>query len=216
MDLLGREALGVGGDEEAGEPLGARARLGLGEDHRDVREVAERDPHLLAVELPAASRSSPRGCAGWRRRSRCRARSGRSSRGTRPSTAWAASAAFAPRSPRSRSTCRRARSGPRRRCGRPSRRGRSARRSGRSRCSRGRGRRTPRRPARRDSPSRRASTRARGRTCRRGRSARARSTTSLSTKSRAVSEISFCSSVRSRFTGRPLPGRCRARSRWRS
>ncbi len=72
--------------------------------------------------------------------------------------------------PTSRSSRRPARSAPRRRCGRRSRRGRPARRSARSRCSRGRGRRTPRRPARRGSRPRRACSPARGRSGRRGRS----------------------------------------------
>ena len=130
--------------------------VGLGEDQRHLGEVAERDPHLLAADRPAARRSSSRGCAGWRRRSRCRARSGRSSRAPRPSRAAAATAASAPRCPSARSSRRPARSAPRRRCGRRSRRGRPARRSGRSRGSRGRGRRTLRRPARRGSRPRRA------------------------------------------------------------
>ena len=103
--------------------------------------------------------------------------------------------ASAPPSPSARSSRQPARSAPRPRCGRRSRRGRPARRSGRSRCSRGRGRRTPRRPARRGSRPRRACSPARGRSARRGRCRATRGAISLSANSRAVSEISRCSSL---------------------
>ena len=54
VDLLGREAVGVGRDEEAGEAAMRLGRVGLGEDQRDVGDVAERDPHLLTADPPAA------------------------------------------------------------------------------------------------------------------------------------------------------------------
>ncbi len=44
------------GTRKQASPLGPDAGLGLGEDHRDVGEVAKGDPHLLAGELPAAVR----------------------------------------------------------------------------------------------------------------------------------------------------------------
>ena len=86
----------VGGDEEAGEAAVLGLGVGLGEDERHLGMVAERDPHLLAVDAPAARRCARPGSGGWPRRSRCRARSGRSSRTTRPSRASAASGASAP------------------------------------------------------------------------------------------------------------------------
>ena len=44
----------VGLDEEAGEAAVPERRVGLGEDQRELRVVAERDPHLRAVDRPAA------------------------------------------------------------------------------------------------------------------------------------------------------------------
>ena len=104
------------GTRKQARPVVLLLGVGLGEDQRDLGEVAERDPHLLAADRPAAVGLRRAGCAGWRRRSRCRARSARSSRATRPSRAAAASAASAPRCPSARSSRRRARSGRRRRC----------------------------------------------------------------------------------------------------
>ena len=42
------------GTQEAGDPAVALLRVGLGEDQRHLGVVAERDPHLLAVDPPAA------------------------------------------------------------------------------------------------------------------------------------------------------------------
>ena len=46
--------VGGGRDEEAGEPAVLLLRVGLGEDQRDLGDVAERDPHLLTADPPAA------------------------------------------------------------------------------------------------------------------------------------------------------------------
>ena len=170
VDLLRGEARAVGRHEEAGDAAVLLLRIGLGEDHRDLRVVAERDEHLRAGDRPAAVLLASRGWRPRRRRSRCPARSARSSRATRPSTAWAGARASAPRCPTARSSRRPARSARRRPCARTSRRARSPRRSARRRCSRGCGRRTPPRPARPGSPCRRCASRARGRSARRGRS----------------------------------------------
>ena len=169
VDLLGAVAVARGRDQERGEALVLLLGVGLGEHQRDVGEVAHRDPHLVAADRSSPSPSSSRGCGGWRRPIRCRARSARSSRAPRPSTGAGATPASAPRCPTARSSRRPARSGPRRRSAPTSRRGRPARRSARSSGSRGCGRRTPPRPGRPGSRPRRASSRARGRTCRPGR-----------------------------------------------
>ena len=162
-------------------------RVGLGEDQRHLGDVAERDPHLAAGDPPAAVDLLGAGAQVGGVGAGVGLGQPEAAERLAASTAAAASAASAPRCPSARSSRRRARSGPRPRCASPSRRGRPPRRSGRSRCSRARGRRTPRRPARPGSPSRRAGGRARGRSfCARSES-RARGTTSLSTKSRAVS-----------------------------
>ena len=163
--------------------------VGLGEDEGDGGDVAERDPHLLTVDPPAGVRLRRPACGGWRRRSRCRARSGRSSRTPRRCRAAAATRASAPRCPSARSSRRRARSGRRRRCARRSRRARPARARARRRRSRGRGRRIPRRPWRRGSPSRRACGRARRRSAARGRTrARAARSTRRRTRARGLGD----------------------------
>ena len=43
----------LGRDQEAGQAAVLQRRVGLGEDQRDLGEVAERDPHLLAADRPA-------------------------------------------------------------------------------------------------------------------------------------------------------------------
>ena len=198
VDLLRREA---------GACRSARgSRRGRGASSRDrsgrrsarpsrscpARSTSSAGDRPAAVGLLGARR------AGWRRRSRCRARSGRSSRAPRRSRAAAATPASAPRCPSARSTSRRARSAPTRPCARTSRRGRSPRRSARRCGSRGRGRRTPRARSRRGSPCRRSScTSSRSKRSLRSFS-RARGMISLSAKSRAVSRISRCSSVSSK------------------
>src|SRR4051794_4122815 len=53
VDLLAREALGLRGDEEGGKPAVPLLRIRLGEDQRHLGVVAERDPHLVARDLPA-------------------------------------------------------------------------------------------------------------------------------------------------------------------
>src|SRR3954468_9524304 len=54
VDLLAREALGLRRHEEGGEPAVLLLRVRLGEDQRHLGVVAERDPHLVARDLPAA------------------------------------------------------------------------------------------------------------------------------------------------------------------
>ena len=54
MDRARREAGRVGRHKEAGEAAVGLLRIGLGEDQRELRVVAHRDPLLLAVQLPAA------------------------------------------------------------------------------------------------------------------------------------------------------------------
>ena len=54
VDLLGLEAVvALGLDQEAGQPAVTLLGVGLGEDHRHLGVVAERDPHLGAVDDPA-------------------------------------------------------------------------------------------------------------------------------------------------------------------
>ena len=153
------------------------------------------DPHLLAADRPArVGLRRPRAQVGGVGAGVGLGQAEAAERLARAEPRQPASAS-APRCPSARSSRRRARSAPRRRCGPRSRRGRPVRRSARSRGSRGRGRRTLRRPARRGSRPRRACSPARGRSGRRGRSLSTRGAISLSANSRAVSEISCCSSV---------------------
>ena len=188
-------------------------RVGLGEDQRDLGDVAERDPHLAAGDPPAAvdllGPGAQVGGVGAGVGLGEPEAAERLARGQPRQPALL----LLLRCPSARSSRRRARSGPRPRCASPSRRGRPPRRSARSRRSRARGRRTPRPPARPGSPSRRAGGRARGRTSAPGRSRAPAGSTSLSTKSRAVSAISRCSSVSSIIAPRRPARRARRRSR---
>ena len=132
VDLLGGEAVALGRDRKQARPRCFLLGVGLGEDQRDLGEVAERDPHLLAADRPAG--------VGLRRPG---AKVGSVGAGVGLGQPEAAerlaraqarqpAAASAPRCPSARSSRRPARSGPRRPCAPRSRRGRPARRSARS------------------------------------------------------------------------------------
>ena len=204
VDLLGREAVGVGRDEEAGEPAMGLLGVGLGEDERDLGDVAERDPHLLAADPPAAVDLLGPGAH----------RGGvRAGVGLGQAEAPERLARAQPRQPALLLLL-----------GSPAL-DRAADERGLHRddgAHRGVAapdllddqpvahvveparRRTPRRPARRGSPCRPAGGRARRRTCCARSLSRARGTISLSANSRAVSWISCCSSVSVEVHGHSL------------
>ena len=132
-------------------------RVGLGEDQRDLGVVAERDPHLVAVQHPAAV-----GLA----RARLLVRGVRAGVGLgQPEAAEPLAraqlrqvrAASAPRCPSAGSTSTPATSGPRSPCASPSRGGRSPRRRSRRSRSPARRRRTRAARSRPGSPGRRSS-----------------------------------------------------------